>query len=437
MYSFYDFMQVGGTPSRSQGSEPDGSMALGQIDAAMDKLQKLRQFIQPESDLEPWVSSKLTLMDHYTDAVSDYMMYNPEAKGQEMEMMEGGGYVVTRSNDRKGKTHKVTGPDGTVKYFGDSKLGQHPKDPERKAAFYARHKNNLEGNPYFRAFARETWEDGGETNGLPKYQTAGWVQRAADAKLNFWEKCGLASSADNGGGGGGYYVAREEKPVNPYKWLADLSNDAWFGREELKEVRRTRPKGVNEEDWNALNADARRVTNYFTNRSVWDADKINPKTGRLDDKYLGDEWKGKINIANKYRYYNNVFKDKTGPVSAQDLYNYYSSQPGGLDAFRKLVERDYLPEQRKGGSTNSGMAWYDMGGYVPEYGIGGMPCYECGGGVYKMGGAYQATAKNKGKFTRGSKPMMQSGGPVAGDEMEVTPEQLEQLRAQGYQFEII
>ena len=79
-----------------------------------------------------------------------------------------GGYVVTRSNDRKGKTHKVTGPDGTVKYFGDSKLGQHPKDPERKAAFYARHKKNLEGNPFFRAFARKTWEEGGEIEEMEK-----------------------------------------------------------------------------------------------------------------------------------------------------------------------------------------------------------------------------------------------------------------------------
>ena len=82
--------------------------------------------------------------------------------------MKNGGYTVTRSNDRKGKTHKVTGPDGTVKYFGDSKLGQHPKDPERKAAFYARHKENLEKNPYFRAFARKTWEEGGETGDVYK-----------------------------------------------------------------------------------------------------------------------------------------------------------------------------------------------------------------------------------------------------------------------------
>ena len=84
----------------------------------------------------------------------------------------GSGYKVVRSSERKGKTHKVTGPDGTVKFFGDSKLGQHPKDPERKKAFYARHKKNLAGNPYFRAFARKTWEEGGELNDWEILDTA-------------------------------------------------------------------------------------------------------------------------------------------------------------------------------------------------------------------------------------------------------------------------
>jgi hypothetical protein len=158
----------------AEGGEPNGGMALGQMAAVADKMSKLRQFVSPEQNLDPWIASKLAIMDDSAAAISDYMMYNPEAQEGMMEedydedemMMEemaNGGYTVTRSNDRKGKTHKVTGPDGTVKYFGDSKLGQHPKDPERKAAFYARHKKNLDGNPYFRAFARETWKEGGST----------------------------------------------------------------------------------------------------------------------------------------------------------------------------------------------------------------------------------------------------------------------------------
>ena len=164
-------MMYGGytTGMFAEGGEPNGGMALGQMSAVADKMSKLRQFVSPEQNLDPWIASKLAIMDDSAAAISDYMMYNPEAQGgeemmeqEEMPEMGNGGYTVTRSSDRKGKTHKVTGPDGTVKYFGDSKLGQHPNDPERKAAFYARHKKNLAGNPYFRAFARKTWEEGGQ-----------------------------------------------------------------------------------------------------------------------------------------------------------------------------------------------------------------------------------------------------------------------------------
>ena len=92
------------------GGEADGGMALGQIDATIEKLQKLRQFIQPNSDLEPWVNSKLTLMDDYSSAVSDYMTHNPEAheemkepQGLPMEQMKNGGIPQRYKN--MGFTH--------------------------------------------------------------------------------------------------------------------------------------------------------------------------------------------------------------------------------------------------------------------------------------------------------------------------------------------
>jgi hypothetical protein len=77
-------------------------------------------------------------------------------------MMQDGGYKVQRSSERKGKTHKVTAPDGTVKFFGDSNLKNKPNDEEAKKAWYARHKKSLDNNPHFRAYARATWQDGGE-----------------------------------------------------------------------------------------------------------------------------------------------------------------------------------------------------------------------------------------------------------------------------------
>lgn len=167
-------MMYGGNEYMADGGESNAGMAMGQIAGMHDKLSRLQKFINsPEIEVDPWVASKITLADDYLNSVADYMQYGeqqepenemqPEQMEQQgMEQMANGGYTVTRSSDRKGKTHKVTGPDGTVKYFGDSNLGQHPKDPERKKAFYARHKKNLAGNPYFRAFARKTWEQGGQ-----------------------------------------------------------------------------------------------------------------------------------------------------------------------------------------------------------------------------------------------------------------------------------
>lgn len=150
-----------------EGGEPNGGMALGQIMAVADKMNQLSKFISPDQNLDPWIASKLAVMDDSAAAIADYMMYNPEAKEEgeeenEMDEMRNGGYTVRRSNERKGKTHVVIGPDGTKKYFGDSNLGQHPKDPERKKAFYARHASNLKSNPYFRAYAKATWEEGGQ-----------------------------------------------------------------------------------------------------------------------------------------------------------------------------------------------------------------------------------------------------------------------------------
>lgn len=87
-----------------------------------------------------------------------------DENNQYMDLPEfgNGGYKVERSNDRKGKTHKVTGPDGSVKYFGDPKMGERSKSKYGKEAFYARHKSNLEKNPHFRAYARATWQNGGQ-----------------------------------------------------------------------------------------------------------------------------------------------------------------------------------------------------------------------------------------------------------------------------------
>lgn len=186
--------------SMQKGGEPDGAMALGQISAAMDKLEKLRQFIQPDSDLEPWVSSKLTLMDHYTDAVSDYMMYNPEAQGEMMEepkglpmpeMKNGGGVPeryknmgftkvgVKKESTRPGKKWMVLAKKGDQYkvvhggYDGMKDFSQHGSE-KRKENFWNRMggKNSSKAtDPFSPLYWHKkfgTWEDGGEIPEMKK-----------------------------------------------------------------------------------------------------------------------------------------------------------------------------------------------------------------------------------------------------------------------------
>jgi hypothetical protein len=86
--------QKGGMMRNEETEDQDGGMALGQIRAMQERLAKLQQMIRPDSNLEPWVASKITLADDYLNTVNDYMTYNPEQSGeeeyydQEMYMMD-------------------------------------------------------------------------------------------------------------------------------------------------------------------------------------------------------------------------------------------------------------------------------------------------------------------------------------------------------------
>lgn len=145
------------------------------IDEAMMYDKKIKkhpdwQFIPRDIIYNPYNTSSGTHV-----AGTDEMMYEEpwtsEGEARDYEnyvaaggdpMFGNGGYVVRRSHDRKGKTHVVTGPDGTKKYFGDPNMGERGNSKYGKEAFYARHKSNLAKNPYFRAYARATWKEGGE-----------------------------------------------------------------------------------------------------------------------------------------------------------------------------------------------------------------------------------------------------------------------------------
>lgn len=209
-------------PMMANGGEPDGEMALGQIDAAINKLTNLRKFIQPDSDLEPWVSSKLTMVDDYANSVSDYMMYNPET--QEMmelpleEMKNGGiperykkmGFTkvgTKKQSTRPGKKWMVLakkGDDYKVVhggYKGMQDFKQHHSEQRRKN-FWNRMggKNSSKAtDPFSPLYWHKrfgTWENGGQINQM---QNGGIMMRDLQYPVYGMDRDLFNSRLQNGG----------------------------------------------------------------------------------------------------------------------------------------------------------------------------------------------------------------------------------------------
>ncbi len=177
MYGDYKF------PMMDEG----GEMALGQIAAVTDKMAKLQKFLNPNSEIEPWIASKLAVMDHSADAIYDYMMYNPEAQEseEEMEEMRDGGIPqryknlgftkvgAKRQSTRPGKKWMVLAKKGDKYkvvhggYKGMSDFTQH-RNEKRRDRFWNRMggRNSAKAtdpfSPLYWHKRFRTWADGGE-----------------------------------------------------------------------------------------------------------------------------------------------------------------------------------------------------------------------------------------------------------------------------------
>ena len=110
---------------------------------------------------------------------------SPSEADAYLDSYKKGGYTVTRSSDRKGKTHKVVrNSDGKTEYYGYPGMGEKSKSKYGKEAFYARHAQNIKNNPFFAAYARATWAEGGETD---MYKQGGRkMVKRADGSYSPW-----------------------------------------------------------------------------------------------------------------------------------------------------------------------------------------------------------------------------------------------------------
>ena len=399
--------------SMKDGGDPDGEMALGQIDAAIDKLQKLRQFIQPDSDLEPWVSSKLTLMDHYTDAVADYMQYNPEAQEMDM-MMKNGGQKAYYDDGRDAWVYEdgTIGPNGPAymkngggiperyRNMGFTKVGVKKEStrPGKKWMVLAK-----KGDQYKVVH--------GGYDGMKDFTQHGSEKR----RERFWDRMGGKDSA------------KAKDPFSPLYWHKRFGTwkDGGYVGYDGKMHQSTTPtwSGNAGYEMGGYIPEAAYGGNCLQcGGSVY-------KMG--GDIHIDPKNKGKFTAAAK----------KAG-MGVQEFASHVLANKE--DYSSTLVKRANFArnaakwKKQEGGEESGG----DNKGWIIPAAIGALA----------LGTTMWANNKRK-QIGNALMPMMmpgagggmagmipgamEDGGPVIGDEMDVTPEQLELLRQQGYEFEII
>jgi hypothetical protein len=203
-------MQMGGVGSMMRDNYYDegGEMAMGQVMAMNDKISRLQNFINNNSEIEPWVASKLTLADDYLTSVSDYLQFNEGDEGEEeeedmdltmgeLEEMKNGGIPeryrsrgftkvgAKRQSNRPGKKWMVLAKKGDKYkivhggYKGMKDFSQHGSE-KRKKNFWNRmggKDSSKATDPFSPLYWHKrfgTWAEGGEPNNagfqaLPDY----------------------------------------------------------------------------------------------------------------------------------------------------------------------------------------------------------------------------------------------------------------------------
>lgn len=172
-------LQQGGRVIKTE--DPDGEMALGQIGSMHDNLYQLEELINANSELEPWVNSKLTLANDYIDVVANYMKYNPENE-------EGGEYMMTE--DEYEEYQSGGGIPTRYKNMGFTKVGQKKQgDGIHKWKVLAK-----KGDKY--KVVQGGWR------GMEDFKQHGSEKR----RKNFWNRMGGKDSA------------RAKDPFSPLYW---------------------------------------------------------------------------------------------------------------------------------------------------------------------------------------------------------------------------
>ena len=432
-------MQMGGTGMMMRDNYYDegGEMAIGQIMAMHDRLSNLQKFVNTESEVEPWVASKLTLADDYLNSVSDYMQYNQGSGGLEeeedtdmtmgemQEMKMGGipqryksrGFTkvgAKRNSDRAGKKWMVLAKKGDKYkivhggYVGMKDFSQHGSN-KRKDNFW----NRMGGrdsakatDPFSPLYWHKrfgTWAYGGDISDVPINASMS-PGVGTDPRFEQYYNQQLQNLNMSG---------TKYRPTRNDVYSYYQSSNPQSAVDQTGRMIFSTPKGTistvqgfsqavddktgqvldqsKQTDWSNVqkslfDQEARKF--YSGGQPVQKADPMQPvidaekKAKRRDALKTAGIAAGAIGTAifDSVRQY----QEDLGWSKWQDENkNYEASDVPSNKGLRKIGRR------ANGGDTDMYGGQMDMDAMYQNMKHGGQPCYNCGGKVYQQGGQGQ------------------------------------------------
>ena len=70
-------------PRKYTSSEPNGEMIITQLISIKESIDDILMHLDAKSNLDPWMASKIAVMEHSVDAVEDYIKHNGKGESKE------------------------------------------------------------------------------------------------------------------------------------------------------------------------------------------------------------------------------------------------------------------------------------------------------------------------------------------------------------------
>jgi len=429
-------MQMGGTGMMMRDTQYDegGEMAMGQIMAMHDKLSNLQKFVNADSEIEPWVASKITLADDYLNSVSDYMQYNEGSGGieeeedadmnmGEMEQMKMGGIPqryksrgftkvgAKRKSDRAGKKWMVLAKKGDKYkivhggYVGMKDFSQHGSN-KRKDNFWNRMggKNSAKAtDPFSPLYWHKrfgTWAEGGEPTNAGFQALPDYVQNKIMSNMaygGYMPEMGVGGKMPAEIARARFAAAGNLDKLDDYGYAYGGSNDMYGGQMDMDSM------------YNMM------------------------KGGNMYQQ--GGQGQGEDQVMQAIQMYAQMTQTDPQQIIKQLQAMSPEEQQQAIQQIMQAIQQGQSPQMKKGG-ININPA--NKGKFTASANRAGMSVQEFASKVLANKEDYSSTQVKRANFARNAASWKkQMGGMTEGQMLELDDNEIQNLISQGYGIEYL